>query len=234
MIMKDSGIIYCATGKCHYFKKRGSYALYADRSAGSLKKFFPDAKITLFTDDLDLPALKNFDNISFLEGVTPSKGPFFGKINAIKNSPYENTIFLDCDTMVLTEGIINIFSLLKKFDILGCHAPIRVQNSVHEKYQSIPRSFPEINTGVIGYKKNSGTDDVLNFWLDCYKDDVQNKSAGNDQAAFRKSIWVHSIALGILPMEYNHRNLKAVEGHRFDALNTIIHHSRAAYPEIKA
>ena len=225
-----TGVIYCATRSCHYFKKRSSYALYADRSAGSLRQFLPNIKITLFTDEVPHPTLQNFDDVSVLRNL--GEGPFFGKITAIKNSPYKNTLFLDCDTMVLTNSIKQLFSLIEKFDIVGCHAPARVQNAVHKKYEHIPRSFPEINTGVMAYKKNLKTDNVFNFWLDCYKEDVQHKSAGNDQAAFRKAIWTHAIDLGIVPMEYNHRNRQAIKGHKISALNTVIHHCRVAYPEI--
>ena len=100
MANNTRGVIYCSTGRCPYFSKQASYSLYADRSAGSLKKFLPDIDITLFSDTLEHPPLKNISKIKLLPDF-PKKGAFFSKIRSLQNSPYEKTLYLDSDTMIL-------------------------------------------------------------------------------------------------------------------------------------
>ena len=116
MANNKTGVIYCSTGRCPYFGKESSYSLYADRSAGTLKKFLPDIDITLFSDTLDHPPLKNISKIELLPDF-PRKGAFFSKIRSLQNSPYEKTLYLDSDTMILDKRVGLIFVMLEKLDI---------------------------------------------------------------------------------------------------------------------
>ena len=227
------GVIYCSTGPCPYFSKQASYSLYADRSAGSLKKFLSDIDITLFSDTLEHPPLKNISKIKLLPDF-PKKGAFFSKIRSLQNSPYEKTLYLDSDTMILDQRVELVFDMLEKFDILGIHGPVRVSNIVHPKYSHIPLAFPEVNGGVIAFKNNERTQQVWDKWFDLYYEDMVKKEAGNDQLSLRCVLWETNLRLGILPDEYNHRAKNPVVNEKFPNKNTVIHHSRAGYPEIKA
>ena len=99
--------------------KRGAlYICYGDKyiqegiiSAESLKKFHPDLHVTFFSD-------KAFSSqfVDKVEITKPNaKRP---KVEYINQTPYEETLFLDVDT-VINYKINDVFDLLGKFDITG-------------------------------------------------------------------------------------------------------------------
>lgn len=107
--MKNNGYLYVATVKKVYYDA-------AVASAQSLLDFYPEAKITLFTHEewVDDEARDIFENI-----IT-EKVPIHirAKLWALSKSPYDVTLYLDCDTMVEHEDISEVFDLLGDNDIL--------------------------------------------------------------------------------------------------------------------
>jgi len=95
-----NGYLYVATRE-HMFYKSACY------SAESLKDYYPDANITLFTHKewVDKHA-QIFDNV-VTEDVPVSVR---AKLWALPRTPYENTLYIDADTEICHPDIKNVFT----------------------------------------------------------------------------------------------------------------------------
>ena len=136
----NNGVIYIATGD--------RYIDEAIVSAKSLKHNSPGIPVTILTSKLiDCSC---FDREILIESPAYN---WQDKISQMYASPYKKTLFIDTDTFICAD-ISHTFSLLDKFDLAAVHATFR-ENIYQVK--GVPESFPEMNTGVILYKKISSS-----------------------------------------------------------------------------
>tara|TARA_B100000085_G_C18483117_1_gene488206 strand:+ start:382 stop:1092 length:711 start_codon:yes stop_codon:yes gene_type:complete len=107
--MKNNGFVYVASVNKQFYYA----ALY---SAQSLLDFYPEAKITLFTHETWVcdEAREIFDQI-ITEGVP---NHIRAKLWALSKSPYDTTLYIDCDTTIQSEEISEVFDLLGDNDII--------------------------------------------------------------------------------------------------------------------
>lgn len=182
-----NGVIYVAIGE--------QYLNEAKRSVESLKAH-TGLHTTIFTDDMD-SAKDHFDQVL----------PFTGDTNAtvkarmLKKSPYKNTLFLDTDTYIMTD-ISHLFEILYRYDMAIAHAPRRTSAN-----STIPSWFPEMNSGVMLFRRNDLTATVLDWWLGNLnaKYDLGLRIR-MDQPPLREALYsVRDLKLLILPPEYNVR-----------------------------
>ena len=179
------GFVYAATGSSIYVD-------LAIRSARSLKLQCPDIPIDLYTD-------QNVNNPIFSKIHKPEESWFRVKIDALINSRFEETVYIDADTYVI-DDISDIFHLFQKFDICTCHDPGR--NSEHGSAildKQFPESFPTLNGGLIGIKQSPQSQSFLKNW----KQTIQSRNQSKDQPSFRELVWQSNLNLSILPPEYN-------------------------------
>lgn len=190
------GYIYVASNSVGGNNKT-DYVKEAIYSATSLRKQDPKANICLFTDK----DIKNnvFNTIKIVNMSLRCKQKF------LIETPYDKTILLDTDTYV-NHDISDIFDMLDKYDIVGCndYSRKRVFPGIPE-YMNIPYAFSELNTGVIGYKKNDNFNKFINLWNNYYK--KYKKITPWDQPSCRIALWESNINLYILPLEFNRRAL---------------------------
>lgn len=201
------GVIYIATG--------GKYVKEALRSAVSLKKHMPTLPITIFSDKKIKS--KIFDNI--IKIMNP-KYTLEEKVWYINKSPYDYTLFLDTDTYICND-ISELFELLDRFDI----AVAQARSAIAYLKQDIPDSFPELNTGVILFKKSSKVKALFSNWLDLYLKDkkkgienlypkelLKNNKAFqrrramkgiHNQPTFREALYKSNLRITTLTPEYN-------------------------------
>jgi hypothetical protein len=189
--MIDCGIIYVAVGNKHISE--------CNNSIQSARIYMKDISITVFSDN---PSLIYGANQTIV--VSPYKNIFLNKIPPMHESPYENTLFVDTDT-IFTDRIYDTFLLLDQFDMMFCHAPMRKTGySI-----SVPDSFVEINTGVIFYKNNITVKNFIQSWLDSYNLAIITYGSTlyyNDQTSFRECLFNHKeLRYYILPSEFNLR-----------------------------
>ena len=186
--MSSKGIIYSATCK-------EKHVLKAFKSEKKKKNIAPDIPITLYTNFSHLTC-PYIDNIIHVE--TPTKR---SKLDAIISTPYNNTLYLDNDTIlcedIITEEHNNIFLLLSRVDIALAHAPIRVAKFI----KGVPFCYPEFNSGVIVYKRSNAVINMFREWRDLW---YMNKKQ-QDQPILRKLIWESNLQVATLPPEYNIR-----------------------------
>ena len=107
--MKSNGFVYVASVNKAFYQA-------ALQSAQSLLDFFPEAKITLFTHEPWVcdEAREIFDQI-ITDGVP---NHIRAKLWALAKSPYDTTLYVDCDTLINSEEISGVFYLLGDNDIL--------------------------------------------------------------------------------------------------------------------
>ncbi|MCU0552957.1 MAG: hypothetical protein MUC48_26805, partial [Leptolyngbya sp. Prado105] len=93
--LKDIGFVYVAFG--------AKYIQESMISATSLKKYMPEAQVTLITDRTSNPESLIFDQVIRLEDppddrIHPRYYGFWNKIRGIIASPHPYTMFVDSDT----------------------------------------------------------------------------------------------------------------------------------------
>jgi hypothetical protein len=184
--------VYVATG--------AAYVAEAVRSAKSLRRVHPHARICLLTDEPPSEQ-RPFDEVLLPQGE-------------IKHAPIDKTLacevdaeevlLLDSDTYIV-DTIEEIFDLLARFDIAAYQDPHPGGN-----YQlpGVPISFSEFNTGVIAFNNTSKTQRFFQAWRDNYRkfwDDLaaQGQTPANDQAAFRYTLFHSNLRVAPLATEYH-------------------------------
>jgi hypothetical protein len=184
------GVVFIAAG--------AFYANAAVAAARSVREANPTLGIHLFTDSTPGDT-RCFDGVSRIEG-----GHYRSKVDHLCDSPFERTLYLDTDVRVVAE-IGEMFDLLDRFDIALAHAHARNRPETNEIWhQRIPASFPQLNAGVILFKRTPEVLGLLQDWKRAFHEAGFKK----DQVTLRELIWSSDLRLAVLPPEYNLRYAK--------------------------
>ncbi len=184
------GFIFAATGE--------KYIGLARRAACNLRQVMPQAQIDLFTDQPVEDA--TFDRI---HPVTA--GYFRPKMEAIVNSRFERTVYLDSDAIAFAD-LSELFTVLDRFDIAGAH--MQYPNTLLAIGDpTVPDSFPQINAGVLAVKRSPAMLALMQDWRRL----VRDTGASFDQPSLRRLLWDSDLRLAILPMEYNFKCMTFIE-----------------------
>jgi hypothetical protein len=187
------GVIYAATGE--------DYLETARRSARTLRKHAPSLPIQLFSDIDDTSGA--FDTTVVMENAHVRS-----KVDAICDTPFEETLYLDCDTIV-REDITPLFDLLERFDIALARVVLWHRDSHTQSHKvQVPGPFSEPNTGVILYRSQTPRmQDFLKTW----RKDFYAYGSGNDQVTMRELLWTSDVRYYVLPEPFNKRVVEASE-----------------------
>tara|TARA_R100000008_G_C3568419_1_gene160533 strand:- start:66 stop:818 length:753 start_codon:yes stop_codon:yes gene_type:complete len=168
-------------------------------SAESVKKHNPNMHITAFSDK----KIKS----EFIDKCVQIKVKHLRpKVDYVHLSPYDETIFLDTDTVV-DRDITEMFEILEKYDFAICHDLARKRKSVSNiipEYAQIPYSFSEVNPGVMVFKKCQAVDDFFKTWREYFYKYFNGWPY--EQPTFRVALWKSKLNFYILPVEYNIRS----------------------------
>jgi len=210
---KSRGFVYAAVGQ--------KYVDEAAQSARTLRKHHPKHPIALVTD-ADAKADALFDEVILIDD--PKKS-IEDKLQ-MDLAPFDRTLFLDTDTLIAAD-VSDVFDLLDSFDLVF-HQP---SMGYHYKLDGVPHSFPEPNTGVIGWRKSEAISAFFELWRTYFKEYESEMSREWDQRSFRHAaIASKDLRLGILPYEYNFmpywpipamRNAMILHGRPFDMLQSV-------------
>ena len=210
---KNYGVVYGAGLRHHH-------ARLAARSAETIKKFYPDFSASLYTD-MDQKMLEErkkidlsiFNNIFKIE-----EGHIRNKFDAMINTTYERTLYLDNDTLLLKPILNDMFKVLDRFDIAVTHAPLA---RVVTPLPTVPVAFPEMNGGVLLFKNNEKVNVLLKSWENNWKNKtIETRRGHRDQPYLRKLLWESDLKICILPEEYNVRKHSSCNG------KVYIHHRK--------
>jgi lipopolysaccharide biosynthesis glycosyltransferase len=126
------------------------------------------------------------------------------KVDYLRSTPFERTLFLDTDTRVLCP-LDDLFDLLDRFDVAMAHAHKRAIAAKQATLRiTVPDTFPQYNSGVLLYRK---TEDVL-MALGEWRERFHSEGEITDQKALREILWAGDLRIATLPPEYNVRFLK--------------------------
>ncbi|WCR11941.1 hypothetical protein JHW45_06175 [Paracoccus stylophorae] len=101
------GVVFATTGK--------TYNILARRAARTLKQCMPTVEIDWFTD-ATLKSDRVFSQIHRL-----SESFFRPKMEALRKSRFDRTLYLDADIIALSD-VSELFTALDDFDLLAAHA----------------------------------------------------------------------------------------------------------------
>lgn len=189
----DRGYLYIAYGE--------SFTKEALLSIESLRRF-TDLPIALFTDQ---PKECVTENISIYAQIKVNH--LRAKVDYMDMSPFEKTVFLDSDTVVV-RNCDDMFDLLDRFDvaIVNDYARKRKKYSdIVPEYREIPYAFSEANSGVIAFNNSTRTQAFLKMWKE-YFYKYFRETNGWDQVSFRISLWNSNVRIHHMPFEYNVRS----------------------------
>jgi len=129
------------------------------------------------------------------------KSWFRPKFEALLRNRFEKTIYLDADLVVIAD-ISDVFWLLDRFDVAVAHIQNRNAKFARAFWNvPIPNAFPQINGGVMGFRKNAATTQLLE---ECKKALIEFDLSA-DQPVLRELLLESDLRIAILPPEYNLR-----------------------------
>lgn len=184
------GFIFAATGP--------KYITAARRAAKTLRRHMPDAWIDLFADEP--PEDPVFDREHRL-----ADSYFRPKIEALRRTRFERTVYLDTDIVTLMP-VPELFDTLDHCEIAAALGVSRMRIHMRPKFR-IPRALPVLNTGVICLKASSRMQNFLRAWESA----LRARGERVDQAVFRRMIYRQRIRLFPLGYEYNFKVMKYLD-----------------------
>jgi hypothetical protein len=150
--MQNNGFVYVASLRRGYYRA-------AKNSALSLLDFWPEAKITLFThaEWVEEGDYEIFENI-ITEDVPYHKR---AKLWALDKTPYDLTVYMDCDTEVQHDDIRKIFEQIPD-DIDVIFTANRPYNAALTKLSETEEMTE--HCGLFVYRNNPQTLKLMSAW----------------------------------------------------------------------
>jgi len=187
------GFLYVAVGPDH----RKEVA----RSIESLRAHGNEEPIAIFTDQhIDHPPG------SMIKIIQSSGSGKLDRITQLSETPFQRTIFLDTDTIVV-DKVSELFDLTNRFDVAVAHE----HGYRGHPEERVSEAFFELNTGVIVYRWSTAVNDFISNWLVRYRKGLALRPTDSrfamDQVAFRYCLWMSDLKLYVLTPEYNYRSI---------------------------
>lgn len=130
--------------------------------AETLKEYYPEANVTLFTEDswIEDYLFNTFDNV--IGGAPNNKR---AKLWALSKTPYDLTVYLDADMEIMSSEVSTIFDKIDdETDILL--TKIRPYNG---KITKFPGGELTDHCGFFMYKSNNKTIEFMKQWWELYQ-----------------------------------------------------------------
>ena len=197
------GVVYGVSGL--------PYAEETLRSARSVRRWMRELSLELHIDAVTLDGLAGMEDGLFDRVVRHDSFAHHrsAKFTALLESPFEQTLYLDGDTL-LTDRVDELFELLDRFELAASHAPQRLHPrslavGLYELFPPIPAAFPELNTGVIPFRRTEAVRGLIERWIHYFERSVEEKGYRMDQPAFRAALYESEVRFYALTQEYNFR-----------------------------
>jgi hypothetical protein len=182
----ERGVLFVVTGE--------KYNAAASEAAQSVAETNPELGIAICSD-------REIAGGPFHYAHRMEAGASRRKHEYLWSSPFRETLYLDSDTRV-TSDIGDLFRLLEKYDMAGAHVRFRESPARLKSYSlDIPKAFPQINCGVLLYRKSPPVEALFADWRKIYEDGAFRR----DQLPFREALWKSAVQFYVLAPEYNKR-----------------------------
>lgn len=185
------GVLYTVTGISRYTGE--SYLSLAIRSAQSIKKFLPQIAIAVMTDEEYIQQareVKCFDKVILKK--TELLGKYQMKVDWIKHTPFEETLYLDADTLAI-HNMQDIFDILKYFDIALPRASFRKKAS----------PLSDLSSSMILFKNTPEIRQIFSMWRSEYLLALEKNMDAGDQGVLTKCIYQSTARCYVIPGEYH-------------------------------
>lgn len=154
------GYIYVASRDKKYYEQ----AIYSCRS---LKDYYPDAHVTLFTHECFVDG--DDDALIFDTIITGIPTHYRSKLWCLPRTPYERTIYIDCDSLIAHRDIKNMHDLIDESDI--AFGPSFAYTTSNFKWAYLDKAMTEIpryHGSVCIYNNKPETLEFMQTWFDEY------------------------------------------------------------------
>lgn len=162
----DNGFIYIASLKRYYYH----LAVY---SATTLKDYFPQAHITLFThQDFVDETSKVFDNV-----ITDIPIHYRTKMFGMYNTPYKKTIYIDADSFIAHKDIRYSHEELDDCDLF--FGPVTQYTTADVAWAFMDKNMtiaPKYHGAVCGYHNTPLCIDFMKTWYEEYLKQITSKT----------------------------------------------------------
>lgn len=158
----------------------------------SLKRHVPNCNVSLYTN-ITFPNIYGINHIIYDKDIDKSH---IAKAVGLLKTRYDKTIFLDTDIIIHRPMINNIFKILDEFDFTCCFG-----NSGQFK----GTIYPDLNTGLLGVKKNGFTKRNIQNWILNFRKGTAAGGAPSDQIYFRMIFMRHKRNFYTLPTYFMYR-----------------------------
>lgn len=156
--LSKEGFIYVASRVREYYE-------YALISCETLKEFHPESNVTLFTHEKFLDKrCKLFDNI-----VTGIPIHARAKMWCMARTPYEKTIYIDCDSIIRHKDVNKLHDFLENCDLFFGSQVLHTVTDL--SWGFIDKSFsiePKYHGSLCGYTNSKLNIDFMQTWFDEY------------------------------------------------------------------
>jgi Methyltransferase domain len=168
----------------------------AAEAIGCLRESNPGLAVTVFTDDA---AGVGLSGVTAVELEQP-RFSLADKLDGFLRAPYARNLFLDTDAFVVGDTG-PLFRLLDRFDVAASHAHGHSGARFHD-YESpeLPETFPQLNTGVVAFRRTAAVSAMLRRWLELYEANPHHR---HDQPSFRQALYESGLSSHVLPPEWN-------------------------------
>lgn len=160
----ERGFIYVASRDPIYY-------LLAVNACNTLKDYFPNAHVTLFThsdyleDDCQI-----FDNV-----IVDIPVHYRSKMWCMARTPYDKTIYIDADSVVMHKDIRTMHDHLDDCDMFFC--PVTPYTTANIKWAFMDKAqtiVPPYHGAINGFNKSALTLDFAQTWFDEYVKQVSS------------------------------------------------------------
>jgi hypothetical protein len=201
-------VVYVATGERHIRE--------AAASLRSLWRHEPATRVTMYVDGPSrkhlsgwgIPSPPDGDRLELVDHPDPTYS-WADKPVALSDGGErdERVLFLDTDTRICG-GIGDLFEILDAFGLAAAHAPIRLDPRQPRSLAGrVPASFPELNTGVIVFRRTAAVVELFERWRRLHIETLQSLDGGTvgDQSTFRVALYESEVRFTVLKPEDNCR-----------------------------
>lgn len=222
---------------CVVFACSGArYAQEAVGAARQVKAVMPDIDIVGFADAEGIPVFGQSGLFAQTFVIDDPARSYIDKARINLSEVYARAVFLDTDAY-LVKPLHGIFELLERFEIVAAHEPTRFTTDAAFRTLldwGAPRSFPECNSGVIGFRNSPRVKAFFEAWRAKHREmhDQSDPPIKVDQPSFRLALWESDLRLYILPPEFNFRH--TMPGFIGGYYNVVVMHGRTALQEYYA
>lgn len=159
-----NGFIYVASRNVLYYE-------LGLLSAQSLKDFSPDTHITLFTHEKFLDKrCEIFDRV-----ITDIPVHYRAKMWCMARTPYQRTIYNDCDSQICHRDVSKMFDFLDNCDLFCGSNLLYTVGSIKWAYIDIARNhIPKYHGSMWGYHNTELIRDFMQTWFDEYIKQITN------------------------------------------------------------